>query len=81
MRVSTLTVMGVLVVLSSSARSTVVAGELTEVASELLGEVTSPVNDWIQPPANTGVGAKWMSHESASVLSLNDSPGTLFQWS
>jgi hypothetical protein len=80
MRVSTIIAMGVLAGVSSFAQSTASAGELTEVASELLGEVTSPVNDWVQPPTRTGVGAKWMSQDS-SVLSLNNSPGTLFQWS
>ena len=68
MRLSTMIAFGVLAGVSSFVRSTAQADELTAVTSDLLGQVASPVHDWVQAPAQNN-------------FCLTDSPGTLFQWS
>lgn len=55
--------------------------EVAEAATELLEQMGSPGANWVQAPA-TGHSAKWLnaSHDGGSGLSLNSSPGTLFNW-
>ena len=78
-----LTCVAILVLNLSS--SSVRADDLTEVAeaaTELLEGMGAPAQNWIHAPEARGA-AKWLqtSHEQASGLSLNSSPGTLFNWS